>query len=54
MKFTEEEFIEMFREAIIESYIKVMGVEKWNALTEEQKGEVLHIMVKDFTKAFNG
>ena len=53
MKFTNEEFIEMFRKAVIEAYIKVMGVDKWNALTDEQKAEVLHAAVVEFTKDMN-
>lgn len=37
-------FEETMRNAIINSYIKVYGVEKWNGLTNEEKDMVLHIM----------
>ena len=43
---TDRQFQEMMHEAIIESYIKVMGIEKWNSLTNEDKDNLIHIMVK--------
>ena len=42
-----EKVISMMQEA----YIKVMGDDKWNSLTEEQKHDVIMIMVKDTLKA---
>lgn len=44
-------FEETMRNAIINSYIKVYCVEKWNGLTNEEKDMVLHIMLNDFAKA---
>lgn len=44
------DFEEMMKNAIVESYIKVMGVEKWNSLTNEDKDNLLHIMVNGFAK----
>lgn len=44
-------FEETMRNAIINSYIKVYGVEKWKGLTNEEKDMVLHIMLNDFAKA---
>lgn len=37
---------------IVESYIKVMGEEKWNGLTEQQQHDVIMAIVKDSLKAF--
>ena len=34
-------------ETIKEAYIKVMGIEKWNSLTDKQKHDVIMILVKD-------
>ena len=34
-------------EMIIEAYIMVMGLEKWNSLTEQQQHDVIMIIVKD-------
>lgn len=44
------EFEEMMKEAITESYIKVMGIEKYNSLTDQDKDNLLHIMVNGFVK----
>ncbi len=38
---------------IKEAYIKVMGQEKWNSLTDEQKREAVMTIVKDALKALN-
>lgn len=32
---------------IAEAYIKVMGVEKWNSLTDKEKHDVVMTIVKD-------
>ena len=32
---------------IAEAYIKVMGQEKWNSLTEDQKHDVVMMIAKD-------
>lgn len=37
--------------AIVESYVKVMGADKWNSLTENQQHDVIMILVKDMLKA---
>lgn len=47
---TNNDFEEMMKNAIVECYIKVMGVEKWNSLTNEDKDNLLHIMVNGFAK----
>lgn len=36
-----------------EAYIKVMGIEKWNALTDEQKHDVTMILVKNMMKSLD-
>lgn len=47
---TNREFEELMKRSIIDSYIKVMGVEKWNSLTNEEKNSLLHIMVNGFAR----
>lgn len=47
---TNKQFEEFIKSAIIESYIKVMGAEKWNSLTDTEKDSLLHIMVNGFAK----
>ena len=42
---------EMLIEVMKGAYIKVMGVEKWNSLTDEQKHDVIMAMVRDSLKA---
>ena len=37
-------------EACKTAYIKIMGVEKWESLTDEQKHDAVMIMAKDFNK----
>lgn len=44
-------FEETMRNAIVNSYIKVYGAEKWNGLTNKEKDMVLHIVLNDFAKA---
>lgn len=39
--------------AIIESYIKVMGEAKWNSLSAEQQHDAIMIIVKDMNKALD-
>ena len=34
-----------------ESYIKVMGQEKWNSLIDQEKHDVVMILVKDMLNA---
>lgn len=46
-----KQFEEMIRESIIEAYIATYGEDKWNGLTDQQKDEVLHIVLNDFAKA---
>lgn len=41
----------LFRDSIIKAYVSVMGVEKWDNLTNAEKDMVLHIMVRDMAKA---
>ena len=36
---------------ITEAYIKVMGVDKWNSLTDDEKHDVVMIIAKDLMKA---
>lgn len=47
---TNNEFENVMKNAIVESYIKVMGTEKWNSLTNEDKDNLLHIMINGFAK----
>ncbi len=47
---TNNEFENVMKNAIVESYIKVMGIEKWNSLTDEDKDNLLHIMINGFAK----
>ena len=42
---------EMLIEVMKDAYIKVMGFEKWNSLTDEQKHDVIMGLVKDSLKA---
>ena len=44
------EFENMMRDSIVNAYIKVMGVEKWNGLTNEEKDAVLHLVLVGFAK----
>ena len=37
--------------SIEEAYIKVMGLEKWNSLSDEEKHNVVMIIVRDMLKA---
>lgn len=47
---TNRQFEETMKAAIIKSYVSVMGEEKWNSLTNTEKDNLLHIMVKGFVK----
>lgn len=38
---------------IVESYISVMGVDKWNSLNDKQQHDVIMIVTKDFYNAIN-
>lgn len=42
-----EKMIEMIKTA----YVEVMGIEKWNSLTDNQKHDVIMTIVKDMSKA---
>jgi len=42
---------ELITEAAKEAYIAIMGKTKWNSLTDQQKHDVIMIMVKDMHKA---
>ena len=44
---TTEKLVDLMQDA----YIKVMGLEKWNSLTDEQKHDAIMLMVKDALKA---
>lgn len=35
---------------VIDSYVNVMGVEKWDSLTEEQQHDAIMAIVMDFGK----
>ena len=41
-----EEFFEMFIESAKNAYIKIMGKEKWNSLTNEEKHDVVMMLAK--------
>jgi hypothetical protein len=43
-------FEETMRNSIVNAYIKVYGIEKWNGLTNEEKDMVLHIVINDFAR----
>lgn len=47
MTHAENKMIDM----IAEAYIKVMGVEKWNSLTDDQKRDAVMIIAKDALSA---
>ena len=36
---------------IAEAYIKVMGIEKWNSLSDNEKHEAVMTMARDLDKA---
>ena len=38
-------------EMVKEAYVRVMGIEKWNSLTDEQKHDAIMILVRDMYKA---
>lgn len=38
---------------IIEAYVSVYGVEKWNSLTDDEKCEVVMTIAKDFKKGLD-
>lgn len=44
-------FEEMMANAIKEAYITTYGSAKWEALTDEEKNMVLHLVLNDFAKA---
>ena len=44
-------FEQFMKDAIIESYVSVMGLDKWESLTDNEKNAVLHIVLNDFAKA---
>ena len=41
-----EEFFEMFIESAENAYIEVMGKEKWNSLTNEEKHDAVMMLAK--------
>lgn len=41
---------EIMVDMIKDAYIKVMGVEKWNSLTDEQKHDAVMIITKGLLK----
>lgn len=38
---------------MIEAYVRVMGIEKWNSLTGEQQRTVIMTMVNELNKAID-
>lgn len=36
---------------IARGYIQVMGIEKWNSLTEQEQHDIIMILAKDFNRA---
>lgn len=44
-----DKMVEMMKAA----YIEIMGVEKWNSLTEKEQHDAIMFMVKDATKALD-
>lgn len=38
---------------MIEAYVKVMGIEKWNSLTGEQQRTVIMTMANELNKAID-
>lgn len=49
---TNEKFFEMFIETAKNAYIKVFGEEKWNSLTDTEKHDVVMMLAKGMTAAF--
>lgn len=45
------DFEQFMKDAIVEAYVSVMGIDKWESLTNEEKNNVLHIVLNDFAKA---
>ena len=43
-------FEQIVKDAIIKSYVSVMGKEKWNSLTNDEKDMVLHIALNDLAR----
>ena len=39
--------------ACVKAYVSVMGVDKWNSLSEQQQHDVIMILVRDFTHALS-
>lgn len=48
---TKEMFVEFFIESARKAYIEVMGEEKWNSLTKQEKHDAVMFMAKDMAKA---
>lgn len=49
MIITDEEIMRIMN-LIANAYIKVMGKEKWNSLTKQEKHDVVMILARDVTK----
>ncbi len=47
---TNRQFEETMKDAIIKSYVSVMGEAKWNSLTNTEKDSLMHIMINGFAK----
>ena len=43
-------FEEKLKDMMIESYSKVLGEEKWNSLSKEEKDQVLHLLLEGLCK----
>ena len=43
---TNEKFFEMFIETAKNAYIEIMGKEKWNSLTNEEKHDAVMMLAK--------
>lgn len=48
---TNEKFLEMFIEIAKNAYIEIMGKEKWDSLTKQEKHDAVMFMAKDMAKA---
>lgn len=50
---TKEQFFDYFIESASKVYIEVMGLEKWNILTDTEKHDVVMALANDMTKVLN-
>lgn len=50
---TKEQFFDYFIESASKVYIEVMGIEKWNSLTDTEKHDAVMMIANDMTKVLN-